>query len=215
MSEHAPQPKRQPTPEMVSSFTAKLQQAADGDEQVRRELWADNYELLQTCAAQWFQRAWNQRGDEHRISLCANDIVDEVFCRLVDRTAAMANGREYFFRAFYNECLRVAVDHYRKSRKHKGGRVDMESRFLQDERVDTNLDLLVETIEKLEKRDRRMGQIARLRVFDHRPDPKNPGGVRGLTNAEIGEIVGIATRTVEKDWKFAKAYLLNKLATDA
>lgn len=213
MDAEIPQPDQDS--QLLTSFSRKLQQAAHGDADARRDLWSENYELFQTCAAQWFQRAWNQRGDDHRISLCANDIVDEVFCRLVDRTAAMANGRQYFFRAFYNECLRVAVDHYRKSQKHKIGRVDLDSSFLVDEQIETNLDLLAETIDKLEQHDARIGQIARMRVFDHRPDPKHPGAVRALTSAEIGKIVGIAPRTVEQDWKFAKSYLLRRIRSEA
>ena len=194
-----------------SAFSADLQRAAEGDAAARRRLWTDNYELFHDCAVQWFQRQWQAAGDERRISLCASDILGEVYLRLADRTRAMAHGRRFFFKAFYNECLRVAVDHYRKTRRHRAGRVDLESRFLRDEGLGNELDVLAETVDQLERHDARMGQIARMKVFDHRPDPERPGAVRGLTNAEIGEILGIATRTVEKDWQFAKAYLLQKL----
>lgn len=204
-----------PAPDPSSNFTRDLEAAARGDAEARHRLWAEHYGSLHECVAQWYARHWQRRGADHRISLDTTDILDEVFCRLVDRTAAMENGRPFFFAALYNECLRVAVDHYRKTRNDRGrgkhARVEMESRFLADQRLHANVDLVAEIVDELERNDPRMGQIARMKVFDHRPDPKRPGSVRGLTNEEIGEVLGIATRTVEQDWKFAKAFLLHRI----
>lgn len=200
----------------MSRFSQDLDDAANGDAEAKRRLWADHYDTLLECAVQWFRRRWDAKdGAAAHISLCATDLVNEVFLRLVDRSAAVGHGRQFFFRVFYNECLRVAVDHFRKTRRHRGRggqrRVELESRFLADNRAEANLDQLVEIIDELERNDARMGQIARIKVFDHRPDDDRPGTMRALTNAEIGELLGVATRTVEGDWKFAKAFLLHRL----
>ena len=37
----------------------------------------------------------------------------------------------------------------------------------------------------------------------------------GLTEQEIAEALGITERTVERDWRFARAYLRQVLSTDA
>lgn len=206
-----------PSPDPTSAFTRDLEAAARGDMEARQRLWSEHYQELRDNVSQWYARHWQGRGDDRRISLDATDIVNEVYCRLVDRTAAMANGRPFFFAALYNECLRVAVDYYRKTKNDRGrgkhARVEMESRFLVDQRLEANVDIVADIVDELERNDPRMGQIARIKVFDNRPDPQRPGSMRGLTNEEIGEMLGIATRTVEQDWKFAKAFLMHRIAT--
>jgi RNA polymerase sigma factor (sigma-70 family) len=51
----------------------------------------------------------------------------------------------------------------------------------------------------LEKIDSRSAQIVELRFFG------------GLTNDEIAEILSLSSRTVKRDWEFARAWLYRNL----
>lgn len=52
-----------------------------------------------------------------------------------------------------------------------------------------------EALERLMARDERLGRIVEYRFFG------------GMAEAEIAEALGVSTRTVERDWKRARAYL--------
>ena len=198
-----------------SQFTADLRRAAEGDHEARNRLWADHYATLHQCAKAWFANHWKRRGDEFGVSLDGTDIVNAAYERLHDRTAAMVNGRAFFFRVFYTECLRIVVEHYRKTKNDKGHgkqkRVELQSQFLHDQRVHADFDVLYDVLAEIGRQDERMGQVAMLKVFETRPAEGKPGATRGLTNQEIATLLGIGLRTVEKDWSFAKAFLLKKL----
>ena len=56
-----------------------------------------------------------------------------------------------------------------------------------------------EALEDLESLDRRQARIAELRFF------------AGLTTAEVAEVLGISTRSVELDWMMAKDWLAQRL----
>ncbi len=201
-----------------SQFTDDLRRAADGDVEARNRLWNDHYEMLHQCAKAWVTQNWRRRGDEYAVSLGGTDIVHAAFERLRDRTAAMENGRAYFFRAFYTECLRIVVDHYRKTKNDRGRgklkRVELDAEILKDNKVHADFEVLYGILTELEQQDRRVGQVAMLKVFVNRPVEDKAGATRGLTNAEVAEEMGIGLRTVEKDWAFAKAYLLKRLGEE-
>ncbi|MCA8976206.1 MAG: hypothetical protein KDC98_15905 [Planctomycetes bacterium] len=199
-------------------FNDDLERAANGDAEARRRLWSEHYDMLRDCAKAWFDKNWRRRGDDFGISLGGTDIVNVAYQRLHDRTAAMEKGRTFFFRCFYTECLRIAVDHYRKTKNEKGrgehGRVQLEPEFMRDDRGTADPGVIYDILAELERMDARVGQVAMLKVFETCPDPKNPGSRRGLTNAEVAKLLDCSLRTVEGDWAFAKSYLLKKLGGD-
>ena len=198
-----------------SLFSEDLRRAADGDLEARNRLWANHYETLQQCAKAWVANHWQRRGDGYGVSLCGTDIVNAAYERLHDRTAALVNGKSYFFRVFYTECMRIVVDHWRKTKNDKGRgkhkRVELQSQFLQDQRLHADFDVLYELLAELRQLDERVYQVAVAKVFDSRPVEGETGATRGLTNQEVAEMLDMGLRTVEKDWAFAKAWLLKKL----
>jgi RNA polymerase sigma factor (sigma-70 family) len=56
-----------------------------------------------------------------------------------------------------------------------------------------------ESLDKLAALDSTKAEVVKLRFFG------------GLENREIGEVLGISERTVERAWRFAKAWLLAEL----
>lgn len=196
-------------------FTIDLQRAADGDTEARNRLWAEHYDTLRACAKAWFERHWGNE-DGRAVSLGGTDVVDAVYARLRDRTEAMAEGRAFFFKAFYTECMRIVVDHYRRAKRHRArGGSDAAVRtpdLVVDPQLQVDFDTLFDLMNELERMDPRLARVAMLKIFETRRD-EGPGGViRGLTNDEVAHELGIALRTVEKDWQFAKAWLMQRIA---
>jgi RNA polymerase sigma factor (TIGR02999 family) len=61
---------------------------------------------------------------------------------------------------------------------------------------------LDEALTRLQKTQPRLGQVVELRFF------------AGMSLAEIGEVLEIHERTVERDWRRARAYLFRLLSPD-
>lgn len=205
-----------PMPDDDDSFAEDLRRASEGDAEARNRLWANHYEMLRQCAAEWL--AGERRRGYHRdVSLGGTDIVDLAYARMRDRVAAMANGKQYFFAAFYWQCLWIVVDHYRRTRKHKGHgdmeRVEFHPSALAGNSMHIDPVELFDLVDSLGKYGSRVRDIAMLKVFESRPVEGKPGATRELTNAEVAEEFGISQRTVEDEWPFAKA-ILTKLIAD-
>ncbi len=58
---------------------------------------------------------------------------------------------------------------------------------------------LHDVLEKLRETDERLWTVTEMKFFC------------GLTNAEVGEALGVSARAVERDWTFAKAWLHRQL----
>lgn len=132
-------------------------------------------------------------------------IVHEAFLRL----AAGDNNwtdRGHFLKAASTVMRHVLVDHARKrsAGKRGAGRAPMT---LEDERCASEDDSLAvlalnDAINDIAKIDPRLEQIIECRYF------------AGLSVAETAEALGMAVRTVERDWQRAKAYLLDAMESN-
>lgn len=60
-----------------------------------------------------------------------------------------------------------------------------------------------DALRKLEAEDERKARLVMLRVF------------AGLDQAQVAEILGVTERTIERDWKFTKAWLKRELLDQA
>ncbi len=60
---------------------------------------------------------------------------------------------------------------------------------------------LDEALERLEEKDERAHRVIELRFFG------------GLSVEETAEVLGIATRTVKRDWSFGRAWLRGELGS--
>lgn len=64
------------------------------------------------------------------------------------------------------------------------------------------LDVLVldDVLQRLEALDQRQARVVELRVFG------------GLTVPEVAEVLGVSARSVENDWRLARAWLSRELS---
>jgi RNA polymerase sigma factor (TIGR02999 family) len=90
----------------------------------------------------------------------------------------------------------------RKSRlKHGGGqiRVELEGLELASASPDEQVLLLDDALAKLQAQDPQKARIVVMKFFG------------GMTTGEIAELLGVTERTVERQWAFAKAWLLREI----
>ncbi|MDX2149030.1 MAG: ECF-type sigma factor [Planctomycetota bacterium] len=149
--------------------------------------------------------SWHLRGRSIGLTLQATAVVHDAYVRLVGSRAAQRgwSSREHFFNAAALAMRRVVLDwarsHGRRPRIQHLSEMSNESiPFLREFRVDQIKPMLA-AIERLESEHPRSAKVAGYRLFV------------GLTVAEIAELLGLSTRTIDGDWEFARRWLRTEL----
>jgi RNA polymerase sigma factor (TIGR02999 family) len=131
-------------------------------------------------------------------------LVNEAYLRLIDQKSKTWHNRAHFFAVAAQVMRRILVDYARKHRAQKRGgeqrKLELEGDVaITPERSDELL-LLDQALERLKDWDVRQSRIVELRFFG------------GLTNEETAEVLGVATRTVKRDWQVAKSWLYGEIS---
>jgi RNA polymerase sigma factor (TIGR02999 family) len=141
-------------------------------------------------------------------SLQATALVHEAYLRLVGGDPGKRwDGRGHFFAAAAEAMRRILVDRARDRRRLKrgGGRgrvvIDLDALPQYGRDGDELIDL-DEAMTKLGREDPLCARLASLRFF------------AGLTQAEAAEALGLARRTADRYWAFARAWLYERLHRD-
>lgn len=130
----------------------------------------------------------------------ATELVHEAWMRVVAGGDPGWDGRAHFFGAAANAMRNILVDQARAkaTRKRGGGqdRAEVTPDLAVVEDVPTT-DLLAldEALTALEREHGRPAQVIMLRYF------------AGLDMEDIAVTLGVTSRTVERDWRFARAWL--------
>jgi RNA polymerase sigma factor (TIGR02999 family) len=151
------------------------------------------YAELRRIAASYLRR---ERPDH---TLQPTALVHEAFIRLVDQRQIDWSNRAQFMGLAAVMMRRILVNHARdRVADKRGGGLEHVPLTLAGEGIgaaEVNLLDLHEALERLGEADKRKAQIVELKFFT------------GLTTDEIAATLGISTATVERDWKFARAWL--------
>ena len=136
-------------------------------------------------------------------TLQTTDLVHEAYLKLVGEEDPGWNGRAHFFGAAARAMRELLVDQarYKARLKHGAGlqRVTADEGQLHVEPPVGNVLALNQALERLETDDPRKGEIVNLRYF------------AGLTTEETAEVLGISSRTVEREWRYIRAWLFGQL----
>jgi RNA polymerase sigma factor (TIGR02999 family) len=177
----------------MSEITLVLKAVGDGEKLASERLLPLVYEELRRLAAA--RMAQESAGQ----TLQPTALVHEAWLQLVSGGDRSWQNRAHFFGAAADAMRRILIDKARrKSRlKHGGGqsRLDIEELELAAMTPDDNVLLINEALEKLEQEDPEQARVVVLKFFG------------GLTNLEVAENLGIAERTVDRQWACAKARL--------
>lgn len=151
------------------------------------------YGELRRLAASYLRR---ERPDH---TLQPTALVHEAFMRLVDQRRIDWSNRAQFMGLAAVMMRRILVNHARdRATAKRGGGAEHVPLTLAAEGIgaaEINLLDLHEALDGLSKTDPRKGQIVELKFFG------------GLTTEEIADTLHISSATVERDWKFARAWL--------
>jgi RNA polymerase sigma factor (TIGR02999 family) len=154
------------------------------------------YGQLRAIAAQ------RMAGERPGHTLDATGLVHEAYLKLVQGPLDW-QGKAHFYGAAAEAMRRILVDHARgRGREKRGaGRVRLPLDVVElASREDPSEILSVdEAVRRLEERDPRMGAIVKLRFF------------AGLSDEETAEALGVADRTVRREWTLARAFLQREL----
>jgi RNA polymerase sigma factor (TIGR02999 family) len=142
-------------------------------------------------------RYLNHERSDH--TLQASALVNEVYMQLLRGAAIDWRNRAHFYAAAAQSMRRILVDYARAKRasKREGQRHRVElvdNLAISDQRLEEML-AVDEALHRLTAIDPRQGRIVELRFFG------------GLTEDEIASVLGVAPRTVSRDWTLARAWL--------
>lgn len=184
----------------MNDVTHILNRVEQGDPKAAEELLPLVYDELRKLA----KSRMAQEAPGHTLQPTA--LVHDAWLRLVRTPNQPWQNRAHFFRTAAECMRRILIDSARRKRqqRHGGGqeRVRLDSIDLPSE-VDAEQLLHVnEALDRLAIHDEVKAEIVKLRFF------------AGFENREIAELLGLSERTVERGWRFAKAWLLAEF-TDA
>ncbi|HED53536.1 MAG TPA: sigma-70 family RNA polymerase sigma factor [Phycisphaerales bacterium] len=133
------------------------------------------------------------------ITLQATALVHEAFLRLMNQPDSKWDGPRHFYAAAAESMRRILIDNARKRASLKRGgdrrRVPIENNEgIVDHELHTLL-ALEEALDRLREQDPRMHEVVMLRYF------------AGQSVERTAELIGVAPRTVKRDWAVARAWL--------
>ena len=130
-------------------------------------------------------------------------LVHEAYLRLAGKPEANWENRRHFFFAAARAMRDILVEQARRKAgpAHGGGRRRQELDEACAVLAAPTADVLAihEALDELEQQDPVKAQIVLLRYFS------------GLTTAETAAILGLAERTLDRHWRYIKAWLLKRL----
>jgi RNA polymerase sigma factor (TIGR02999 family) len=181
-------------------ITLLLTRAQQGDKLAEERLAAAVYGELRKIAAAYLRR---ERPDH---SLQPTALVNEAYLKLADLNRLRWQDRSHFFGVAARIMRQVLVDHARARLTEKRGRdyvvVPITKHLMIDPTAKTQTGILAlhDALEALERKDPRAVRVIECRFFT------------GLSIEETAEALGIAERTVKRDWQIGRAWLRRELA---
>lgn len=155
------------------------------------------YDELRNLARKYFNR---ERSDH---TLQPTALVNEAYLRLVDHSLVDCQGRNHFFAICAKIMRQILIDYARQKKRIRHGgerkKVELNSMIAVADMDVVDIVALNDALEELAALDEREARVVELRFFG------------GLQVSEIAQVLGVSRRTVEGDWKHAKAWLQVKL----
>ncbi len=186
-------------------ITLLLQEAHGGREGALDELMDLVYADLERIALSHLSRKFGERAGTVTLEPAA--LVNESFLRLIKQRNAYDN-RGQFFAIATRLMLRVLLDYQRQRlAARRGGNRRRIQLSLDGQPGPTNglgtakeieIESLVKALSRLEALDARQAEVVKMRV------------IWGLEVNEIAEALGMSPSTVKRDWRFAKAWLMDE-----
>jgi RNA polymerase sigma factor (TIGR02999 family) len=167
--------------------------SVNGGQQTRDQLVETVYKELKRLARSYMRR------ERFGHTLQPTALVHEAYLRLAEQEEIVWRGREHFIGVAATMMRRILVNHAVKKKRNKRGAgavvfsFDEFEGIIKGEEIDL-IDLDAALI-KLSKDYPQAGRIVELKFFG------------GLSIKEMSQILEISDTTVERSWRFARAWL--------
>ncbi|WP_098075709.1 ECF-type sigma factor [Longibacter salinarum] len=176
-------------------FEAVLTAAQEGDEEALDRLMPMVYDELRSLAKHLLRR--------NRRVMTTTELVHEAYLKLDGRMEVDWHGRAHFFAIASRSMRQILIDEARKRKATKRGgdpvRMPLTSHHLQTEVPVNDLLSLNDALTRLANVDERLQKVVEYRFFG------------GMTEPEIAAVLDVSTRTVQRDWAKARAWLYREL----
>ena len=182
----------------MSEVTSIVSAIEHGDPHAAEQLLPLVYEELRKLAAQ--KLAQERPGQ----TLQATALVHDAYLRLVEVNEVQHwDSRGHFFAAAAEAMRRILIDNARRKRRPKHGgdrrRVDLDAAASVADVPAEDLLALDEALTKLAAEEPIKAKLVTLRLF------------AGLSVPEAAKVLGLATRTAERYWTYARVWLYAEL----
>jgi len=178
---------------LPSQVTQLLMSWSDGDKAALNQL----IPLVHTELRRLAKRYMRRQNPGHTLQTSA--LINEAYLRLVDQQSVKWQDRAHFFAVSAQIMRNILIDHARKYQYAKRGggarKVALDESAVMPEQRAAELVVLDDALDKLASVDQRKSQIVELRFFG------------GLSYDETAEVMKISARTVQREWRAARAWL--------
>jgi RNA polymerase sigma factor (TIGR02999 family) len=188
---------RVPVSTVSGDVTRLLSEIRNGKREAEAQLIPLVYADLRRIAAA------NLRRERPNHSLQPTALVHEAYMRLAYVESNGWQDRAHFYAVASTVMRHILVDHARANKAKKRGdgqqTIEIHEGILGTSPRVMEVLVVDEALRRLATLDERQSKIVELRFFS------------GMTEEEAGDVLGISVRTVKRDWRIARAWLVNEL----
>jgi len=139
-------------------------------------------------------------------TLTTTALVHEAYLNLVDQRQTNWQNRAHFFAIAAQSMRRILIDYARKRNTEKRGggtpKITLIEELVPGNSYDEDIIAVDDSLKRLEQFDKRLARIVEYRYF------------AGLSIDETAEVLDVSPATVKRDWRTAKAWLLQDLSSN-
>lgn len=183
---------------MARTITNLLAAWSHGEHEAFDRLAPLVYSELRRLASSYLQR------ERSGHTLETGALVHEAFLRLVDQRQVSWQNRSHFFAIAALVMRRVLVEHARSRRYARRGRGALHLPLTAATQIGVvsapEVLAVDEAVQQLGERYPEAARVVELRFFG------------GLTESEIGEVLGVSVPTIKRRWRMARAWLYRYLS---
>jgi RNA polymerase sigma factor (TIGR02999 family) len=184
--------------------TLVLQRLVNGESAAAEELLPLVYEQLRALAGSYFR---GQPGDH---TLQPTALVHEAYLKIINPNSLAEGayrGRAHFMAVAATAMRQILQDRARRKRAVKHGgeieRVTLDDLYTPVHQSIVDMVALDDALTRLAESDQRAARIVELKFFG------------GLTNDEVGQVLDLSTRMIEKEWRRTRAWLGAQLSAES
>jgi RNA polymerase sigma factor (TIGR02999 family) len=190
-----------PSPQAITDMLGRWK---TGDRSVEGDLLEAVYPVLRELARAQVRR------NSGVLTLQATELANEAYTKLFAQHSVDWQNREHFYAIAATVIRRVVVDYLRArgSEKRGGGLPFVNLDDLREDQtpsIDDSVDWLAvdQALNELAEVDAECAKVVELKFFS------------GLTTERIAEVHGSSVATVGRQWRFARAWLGQRLGVDS